>query len=69
MLIFILYIHQYEFPEFNAMSYRYTIEEILQFSNVKFMNFSITSLVWNTTNEVHNTKPISKLYLCIYVNF
>jgi hypothetical protein len=52
MLISILCTHKYELSEFNAMSYRYTLEEILQFSNDKFMNFSITSLVWNNTNEV-----------------
>lgn len=38
--------------ELNAMSYRYTLEEILQFSNDKFSNFSVTSFVWNTMKEV-----------------
>lgn len=40
------------FTELNAMSYRYTLEEILQFSNDKLSNFSVTSFVWNTMNEV-----------------
>jgi len=34
------------------MSYRYTLEEILKFSNEKLSNFSVTSFVWNTMNEV-----------------
>ncbi|XP_025409164.1 WD repeat-containing protein 78-like isoform X3 [Sipha flava] len=45
------FVTQHKSDKFNAMSYRYTLEEILQFSNDKFMNFSITSLVWNNTNE------------------
>jgi len=40
------------FAELNAMSYRYVLEEILQFSNNKLSNFSVTSFVWNTMNEV-----------------
>lgn len=40
------------FTELNAMSYRYVLEEILQFSNDKLSNFSVTSFVWNTMNEV-----------------
>lgn len=40
------------FTELNAMSYRYALEEILQFSNDKLSNFSVTSFVWNTMNEV-----------------
>jgi len=40
------------FTELNAMSYRYTLEEILQFSNEKLSNFSVTSFVLNTMNEV-----------------
>lgn len=34
------------------MSYRYTLEEILQFSNDKLNNFTVTSFMWNTVNEV-----------------
>lgn len=34
------------------MSYRYTLEEILQFSNDKLANFVVTSFVWNILNEV-----------------
>lgn len=40
------------FTELNAMSYRYTLEEILQFSIDKLTNFSVSSFVWNTINEV-----------------
>jgi len=34
------------------MSYRYTLEEILQFSIDKLSSFSVTSFVWNIVNEV-----------------
>lgn len=34
------------------MSYRYTLEEIMKFSNDKLLHFAVTSFVWNTLNEV-----------------
>lgn len=40
------------YTEFESMSYRYTLEEIIQFSNDKIINFAVTSLAWNTVNEV-----------------
>ncbi|XP_025207535.1 WD repeat-containing protein 78-like [Melanaphis sacchari] len=45
------FITQHSSDKLNAMSYRYTLEEILQFSNDKLSNFSVSSFVWNTINE------------------
>ncbi|XP_022164666.1 WD repeat-containing protein 78-like isoform X4 [Myzus persicae] len=45
------FITRHTSDKLNAMSYRYTLEEILQFSNDKLSNFSVTSFVWNTMNE------------------
>uniref|UniRef100_A0A2S2PVV5 Dynein axonemal intermediate chain 4 n=1 Tax=Schizaphis graminum TaxID=13262 RepID=A0A2S2PVV5_SCHGA len=45
------FITRHTSDKLNAMSYRYTLEEILQFSNDKLSNFSVTSFVWNTINE------------------
>lgn len=36
----------------DTMSYRYILEEILSFSNDKLANFTVTSFIWNTMNEV-----------------
>ncbi|XP_016659241.1 WD repeat-containing protein 78-like isoform X1 [Acyrthosiphon pisum] len=47
----IKFITRHTSDKLNAMSYRYTLEEILQFSNDKLSTFSVTSFVWNTMNE------------------
>ncbi|CAH1732800.1 unnamed protein product [Aphis gossypii] len=45
------FITRHTSDKLNSMSYRYTLEEILQFSNDKLTNFSVSSFVWNTMNE------------------